>query len=76
MQISMKTIKDKKLIGLFILVVAFYLVDCMFAHKVHSEVSWIASGVYYWHPLGFPLTVGIALYFLWSCLVKLSGGPL
>jgi hypothetical protein len=35
----------------------FYLVDCIFGHKAHPEVSWLKSGVFASGPFGFVGTV-------------------
>lgn len=53
-----QSISWRKLLS-FLLVVGgiFYLVDCLFGHKAHPEVSWLKSGVFASGPLGFVGTI-------------------
>jgi uncharacterized membrane protein len=47
--------------------VIFYLIDCLVAHKMHPEVSWLESGVYMGGLGGFYVSVIVVLigiYFL------------
>ncbi len=47
--------------------VVFYLVDCLFAHKAHPEMSWLRSGVYNWGSFGVfasVICVSVGLYYL------------
>ncbi len=59
-------------IGLIVVGVLFYLVDCLVAHKAHPEVSWIESGVYNWGPFGFLASLGAVVAGIYCLLFKKS----
>jgi hypothetical protein len=48
-------------VGMVILGVVFYLVDCLIAHQTHPEVSWLRSGVYNRGIFGVFASVGCVL---------------
>jgi hypothetical protein len=52
-----KSLSFWKAIGIIVMGVLFYLIDCFLAHKKHPEVSWIESGIYNWGPFGVLVSV-------------------
>jgi len=57
-------------VGMIVLGVLFYLVDCLVAHKAHPEVSWIQSGVYNWGLVGVFASAICVLVGIYGLLVK------